>query len=607
MAGKAVKKVDKKITALSKMDSLTNKSNKGVKNEGVSERALSPIELNEPTLTVGETKKVDKKEKKPEVKIEYLPVDKLIMPKYNPRQISDHDMHQLKKSLTGFDAVQPAVVNMFKGREGIIVGGNQRVRAAKGLGWDTFPCVVVSLTEDKEKELNVRLNRNTGLFDNDLLVDNFSKEALKDFGFEDTELGDIFGDVTEGMDKIGDPTDEDDDTVETVDQNELETGAWCSLDYRADVGKSMCSHGCLYCFTKATPAGLQAKEGRFKLTKREVLKEYIVKASKAKQILSIGECNDPALPEFRERLMYVLNEATKLKCYLKINTKNPLVIVKALEETGASPALVTIRTAFSFCTDAASVVAEPGAPRWSLRLEGLKKAHAYGCDIMPCFFPFFLDYYDGFEATLDVLEGLADRWLVVPMRSSATGKHYFGRIAPLLTKDGKSLEKYVDRIKNQTRPMSGALHWYTYDQTLLRNAYITLKTWINARGAKFGICDGTFGAEHADLIEGEYGCQTNRMEAAGLSCSHTSMEYVLSHGRLNDIRVPLYVNHPDIIDNLAKLNASVYNLVWASHKDFDPRYLSTTPTDILPPASGIGVGGDVRMKAKSYAKSMRKK
>jgi len=99
--------------------------------------------------------------KNPRVKIEYMAVDKLITPKYNPRTISDHDMEQLKKSLLGFDAVQPAVVNMFKGREGIIVGGNQRVRAAKELGWSEFPCVVVNLPEHKEKELNVRLNRNS--------------------------------------------------------------------------------------------------------------------------------------------------------------------------------------------------------------------------------------------------------------------------------------------------------------------------------------------------------------------------------------------------------------------------------------------------------------
>src|SRR5210317_2149527 len=81
---------------------------------------------------------------------------------YNPRKISDKDFQHLKKSLDTFDAVEPAVVNKNPDRKNVIVGGHQRIKAAKDLGWAEFPCVEVDLDLKQERELNIRLNRNTG-------------------------------------------------------------------------------------------------------------------------------------------------------------------------------------------------------------------------------------------------------------------------------------------------------------------------------------------------------------------------------------------------------------------------------------------------------------
>jgi ParB-like chromosome segregation protein Spo0J len=108
----------------------------------------------------------------------------IIHPKYNPRQIKKSQFEQLKKSLETFEAVEPAIINIFPGRENIIIGGNQRIRAAESLGWTEFPCVEISLDEEKEKELNVRLNANTGEWDFDLLANNFEKEKLLDWGLD---------------------------------------------------------------------------------------------------------------------------------------------------------------------------------------------------------------------------------------------------------------------------------------------------------------------------------------------------------------------------------------------------------------------------------------
>ena len=104
-------------------------------------------------------------------------------PSYNPRVIKDADFEQLKRSLKEFGAVDPAIINMSRGREGIIIGGNQRVEAAKSLGWKDFPVVELSLNEVKERELNIRLNRG-GDWDFDLLEEQFKQKDLIDWGFE---------------------------------------------------------------------------------------------------------------------------------------------------------------------------------------------------------------------------------------------------------------------------------------------------------------------------------------------------------------------------------------------------------------------------------------
>jgi len=119
-------------------------------------------------------------------------ISELIPAEYNPRQLSDKQHEDLKASLTRFGAVDPAIVNIHPDRKDIIVGGHQRLKVAKSLGWETFPCVEVNLTRDQERELNVRLNKNTGSWDWNILGDLFQAEELKEWGFSDEEL---FGNI----------------------------------------------------------------------------------------------------------------------------------------------------------------------------------------------------------------------------------------------------------------------------------------------------------------------------------------------------------------------------------------------------------------------------
>ncbi len=124
-----------------------------------------------------------------ELKIIYRQIDELIPAEYNPRSLSEQQFEQIKQSLDTFGFVDPVIVNKHKDRMDVIVGGHQRVKVAKALNFKHAPTVEVKLTLEKEKELNVRLNKNTGEFDFDMLANHFDPDELIEWGFMESELG----------------------------------------------------------------------------------------------------------------------------------------------------------------------------------------------------------------------------------------------------------------------------------------------------------------------------------------------------------------------------------------------------------------------------------
>ncbi len=127
-----------------------------------------------------------------QMKVEHLSVSSLNPAPYNPRKWSEDALNQLAESLTRFGFVDPVIVNSTPERHNIVIGGHMRLEAAKQLGMAVVPVVFVHITDlEKEKELNLRLNRNTGEFDWTLLKD-FGAELLTDVGFSSEELDTIF-------------------------------------------------------------------------------------------------------------------------------------------------------------------------------------------------------------------------------------------------------------------------------------------------------------------------------------------------------------------------------------------------------------------------------
>lgn len=100
---------------------------------------------------------------------------------YNPRKSTEKQEAQLKNSLEKFGVVEPIIFNK---QTGYIVGGHFRVRELKKLGYKEVECVIVDLSEDDERELNIRLNANTGEWDFEDLAANWDIDLLADWGLD---------------------------------------------------------------------------------------------------------------------------------------------------------------------------------------------------------------------------------------------------------------------------------------------------------------------------------------------------------------------------------------------------------------------------------------
>lgn len=133
--------------------------------------------------------------------IQKINIENLKMAEYNPRKDlkpEDEEYQKIKRSLIEFGYVAPIIVNY----DMTVIGGHQRLKVLKELGYDEIECNIVNLDKNKEKALNVALNKITGEWDNDkleeLLVE--LKEADIDMditGFSFDEVDDILKDVLE--------------------------------------------------------------------------------------------------------------------------------------------------------------------------------------------------------------------------------------------------------------------------------------------------------------------------------------------------------------------------------------------------------------------------
>jgi len=119
---------------------------------------------------------------------------------YNPRKDlkpGDAEYEKLKRSIEQFGYVEPVIWNKTTGR---VVGGHQRLKVLIDMGMAEVDCVVVELSEEKEKALNVALNKISGDWDKDKLALLIADLQVADFdvsltGFEPAEIDALFKDT----------------------------------------------------------------------------------------------------------------------------------------------------------------------------------------------------------------------------------------------------------------------------------------------------------------------------------------------------------------------------------------------------------------------------
>lgn len=137
------------------------------------------------------------------VEIKRISITDLKPAKYNPRidlKPGDIEYEKIKRSIEEFGFVEPIIVNF----DMTIIGGHQRYKVLKELGYKEVECSIVNLDKTKEKALNIALNKINGDWDNkkleELIVELNETDIDMDItGFTFEEVDDILKKVTDDL------------------------------------------------------------------------------------------------------------------------------------------------------------------------------------------------------------------------------------------------------------------------------------------------------------------------------------------------------------------------------------------------------------------------
>ena len=128
-------------------------------------------------------------------------LDELNPAKYNPRKKlkpGDKEFEKLKNSIQNFGYVELIVVNVANNNT--VISGHQRLSVLKHLGETEVECVVVELSENEEKALNIAMNKVAGAWDEQMLADLLKDLDAVQFntdltGFDRAEIENLFSNI----------------------------------------------------------------------------------------------------------------------------------------------------------------------------------------------------------------------------------------------------------------------------------------------------------------------------------------------------------------------------------------------------------------------------
>jgi DNA modification methylase len=126
--------------------------------------------------------------------VEEVPIDLLRPDPANPRRIGDEELEALTRSLRQFGFVQPVLARR---EDGTVIGGHQRLLAARRLGLATVPVTYLDLSIEQARLLNLALNKISGSWDEQLLarlladLQSSPQVDLSLSGFGEDEIADL--------------------------------------------------------------------------------------------------------------------------------------------------------------------------------------------------------------------------------------------------------------------------------------------------------------------------------------------------------------------------------------------------------------------------------
>jgi hypothetical protein len=112
-----------------------------------------------------------------------LKIEQLKHADYNPRKdlkAGDPEFEKIKNSINEFGYCEPIIVNS----DFTIVGGHQRSKVLKELGYTEVDCVVIDIDKTKEKALNIALNKISGEWDFEALAKLLDDLKVEDYNVE---------------------------------------------------------------------------------------------------------------------------------------------------------------------------------------------------------------------------------------------------------------------------------------------------------------------------------------------------------------------------------------------------------------------------------------
>src|SRR5438067_432374 len=99
--------------------------------------------------------------------IEQVPIEALLPDAANPRRIGEAELEALCRSIRQYGLVQPVLARRD---DSVVIGGHQRLLAARKLGFTTVPVIYLDLPAEQARLLNLALNKIAGAWDDDLLA-----------------------------------------------------------------------------------------------------------------------------------------------------------------------------------------------------------------------------------------------------------------------------------------------------------------------------------------------------------------------------------------------------------------------------------------------------